>query len=58
MGILLNIGKTSQIGIMDSKILPEGFLDINLGTTMVLEHSKAILRDLSIHGIKQETIVQ
>jgi hypothetical protein len=42
---------------MDTKILSDGFLDINLGTTMVLQHAQAILRDLSIHGIKQETLV-
>lgn len=58
IGLLINIGKTSQIGIMDTKVLPEGFLDLSLGTTAVLNHSLAILRDLNILGVGQNTVVQ
>lgn len=57
LGILLNIGKTTQIGVMDNKILRNGFLDINLGTTTVLNHSLAILRDLNITGVSNNTVV-
>ncbi len=57
-GILVNIGKTTQIGLMNTKILSEGFLDLKLGTTNVLNHSLAILRDLNILGIGQETVIQ
>jgi hypothetical protein len=57
-GILINIGKTTQIGIMDTVILPEGFSDLNLGTTTVLNHSLAILRDLNVLGLGQDTVVQ
>ena len=57
-GILINIGKTSQIGLMNNKILSEGFLDLNIGTTTVLNHSLAILRDLNVLGLGQETVVQ
>ena len=58
IGILVNIGKTSNIGLMDTKILSTGFLDLNLGTTTVLNHSLAILRDLNVLGLGQETVVQ
>ena len=58
IGILVNIGKTSQIGLMNTKILSQGFLELNLGTTTVLNHSLAILRDLNVLGLGQETIVQ
>lgn len=57
-GILVNIGKNTQIGLMNTKILSEGFLDLKLGTTNVLNHSLAILRDLNILGLGQETVVQ
>lgn len=58
IGLLINIGKSSQIGIMDTKVLSQGFLDLSLGTTAVLNHSLAILRDLNILGIGQNTVVQ
>ena len=58
IGLLINIGKTTQIGVMDKVILPEGFLELNLGTTSALTHSHAILRDLNVTGVGNDTIVQ
>lgn len=55
-GILINVSDKTEIGVFDEELIENGYTQLSLGVTTVIEYSLAILRDLNIRGFKRELL--